>query len=100
MDPYVFRQRAINAPATASTAVEILGRNLGTPIIMSVMTMPIPAITDNGLKKVAREVMGALAGHVLAFFNSGFQGRTDVLKALAMAATLVTPRRAWSHPYA
>lgn len=54
MDRYAFRQRAINAPASAETKVEILGVKLDTPVIMSAMTMPIPGITEDGLLKVAR----------------------------------------------
>ena len=54
MDRYMFRQRAINAPASADTKVEVLGFKLQTPVIMSAMTMPIPGITENGLLKVAQ----------------------------------------------
>ncbi len=53
MEKYAFRQKAIGAPAAASTATEALGLSLKTPVIMSAMTMPIPAICEDGLKKVA-----------------------------------------------
>lgn len=52
MDRYTFRQQCIDA-VEASTTCRILGVELATPIIMSAMTMPIPAIVDNGLIEVA-----------------------------------------------
>jgi isopentenyl diphosphate isomerase/L-lactate dehydrogenase-like FMN-dependent dehydrogenase len=53
MEKYVFHQKTIGAPATASTATEALGLSLKTPVVMSAITMPIPAICEDGLKKVA-----------------------------------------------
>jgi (S)-2-hydroxy-acid oxidase len=53
MGEYVFHQKTINAPAVASTATEVLGLALETPVVMSAMTMPIPAICEDGLKRVA-----------------------------------------------
>ena len=50
---FAFRQKAIDAPSAAATDVEILGIKLQTPIIMSAMTMPIPAVHEEGLSMVA-----------------------------------------------
>jgi 4-hydroxymandelate oxidase len=52
LDRYTFRQHCIDA-LEATTHSEILGVNLSTPVIMSAMTMPIPAIRENGLMEVA-----------------------------------------------
>ena len=52
LDRYTFRPKYIDA-VTPKTACRILGVELATPVIMSAMTMPIPAITDNGLTDVA-----------------------------------------------
>ncbi len=53
LDQYTIKQRCIDGvePVTGGT---VLGAVLKTPIIMSAMTMPIPAIVDNGLMEVAR----------------------------------------------
>jgi isopentenyl diphosphate isomerase/L-lactate dehydrogenase-like FMN-dependent dehydrogenase len=56
IDSYMFRQRCIDAPAAASTEVTFLGVELKTPVIMSAMTMPIPAVRDGGLMMVAEGV--------------------------------------------
>ncbi len=53
MDRYAFEQKAIDAPPRADTAVSVLGADLETPVIMSAMTMPIPAIREEGLLLVA-----------------------------------------------
>ncbi len=53
MDGYTFRQRAIDAVPESGMEVEVLGLTLRTPVVMSAMTMPIPAITDEGLMDVA-----------------------------------------------
>ena len=53
-DRYTFRQRAIDADPEPDTALDVLGVTLGTPVIMSAMTTPITAITEEGLFKVAR----------------------------------------------
>ena len=52
LDQYTIKQRCIDGvvPATQCT---VLGVELKTPVIMSAMTMPIPAIVDNGLMEVA-----------------------------------------------
>jgi isopentenyl diphosphate isomerase/L-lactate dehydrogenase-like FMN-dependent dehydrogenase len=52
LDRYTFRPLYIDG-VTPKTACRILGVDLATPVIMSAMTMPIPAITDNGLMEVA-----------------------------------------------
>lgn len=52
LDQYTIRQRCING-VEATTQCTVLGVELKTPVIMSSMTMPIPAIVDNGLMKVA-----------------------------------------------
>ncbi len=54
MDQYTFRQKAIDGHPDPETTLQILGVTLATPVIMSAMTMPIPAIVDDGLMKVAR----------------------------------------------
>ena len=53
LDRYTIRQRCIDG-VEPDTACTILGVALKTPIIMSSMTMPIPAIVDEGLMEVAR----------------------------------------------
>ena len=50
---YVFRQQCIDAKE-ATTECSILGVNLSAPIIMSALTMPIPAIRKDGLMEVAQ----------------------------------------------
>jgi hypothetical protein len=52
LDRFTFRQRCIDADK-ADTTTRVLGVELATPVIMSSMTMPIPAIADDGLKQVA-----------------------------------------------
>ena len=52
LDRFTFRQQCIDA-IEADTSCRVLGVDLATPVIMSSMTMPIPAIADNGLLQVA-----------------------------------------------
>jgi 4-hydroxymandelate oxidase len=52
LDRYTFRQQCIDA-VESNTGCNVLGVELSTPIIMSAMTNPIPAIVDNGLIEVA-----------------------------------------------
>ena len=52
LDRYTIRQRCIDG-VEVETDCSVLGVNLNTPIIMSSMTMPIPAIVDDGLMQVA-----------------------------------------------
>jgi len=52
LDRYTFRQRCIDG-VNPSTRCQVLGVDLATPVIMSAMTMPIPAIVEDGLMKVA-----------------------------------------------
>ena len=52
LDRFTFRQKCIDAGG-AETTCRILGVRLATPVIMSSMTMPIPAIVDDGLLQVA-----------------------------------------------
>src|SRR4030042_698442 len=52
LDQYTFSPRYIDG-VEPKTACRILGVELATPVIMSAMTMPIPAITENGLMDVA-----------------------------------------------
>jgi len=59
MDGYTFRQKAIDAAPAPETGLEVLGLTFGTPVIMSAMTMPIPAITENGLMEVAKGLKDA-----------------------------------------
>ena len=58
LDRYTFRPRYIDG-VEPQTACKILDVELATPVIMSAMTMPIPAITDNGLMDVARALKDA-----------------------------------------
>jgi isopentenyl diphosphate isomerase/L-lactate dehydrogenase-like FMN-dependent dehydrogenase len=53
LDRYTFRQQCIDA-IEATTQCHVLGLKLSTPVIMSAMTMPIPAIMDDGLISVAQ----------------------------------------------
>ena len=53
LDRYTFRQQCIDA-IEATTQCHVLGLKLSTPVIMSAMTMPIPAIMDDGLINVAQ----------------------------------------------
>jgi len=53
LDRYTFKQQCIDA-TDANTDYHVLGVTLSTPVIMSAMTMPIPAIVDNGLMEVAQ----------------------------------------------
>lgn len=52
LDQYTIKQRCIDGvePVTRCTVLDV---DLETPVIMSSMTMPIPAIVDNGLMEVA-----------------------------------------------
>jgi isopentenyl diphosphate isomerase/L-lactate dehydrogenase-like FMN-dependent dehydrogenase len=52
IERYAFLQQCIDAvdPITATT---LLGVELKTPVIMSAMTMPIPAIAEDGMMQVA-----------------------------------------------
>jgi isopentenyl diphosphate isomerase/L-lactate dehydrogenase-like FMN-dependent dehydrogenase len=53
LDQYTFRERCISAvPATLDC--QVLGLNFSTPVIMSAMTMPIPAIVEDGLLETAQ----------------------------------------------
>jgi isopentenyl diphosphate isomerase/L-lactate dehydrogenase-like FMN-dependent dehydrogenase len=52
LDLYTFRQQCIDA-TEAITHCKVLGISLSTPVIMSAMTMPIPAVMDDGLLAVA-----------------------------------------------
>ena len=58
LDRYTFRQRCIDAKE-ASTACRVLDVDLSSPVAMSAMTMPIPAISENGLLEVARGLKAA-----------------------------------------
>jgi isopentenyl diphosphate isomerase/L-lactate dehydrogenase-like FMN-dependent dehydrogenase len=58
LDRYTFRQRCIDG-VEVSTQCSILGVELASPVIMSAMTMPIPAIVDNGLMEVAEGLKAA-----------------------------------------
>ena len=53
LDRYTIKQRCIDG-VTPDTRCTVLGLDLKTPVIMSSMTMPIPAITKNGLMAVAQ----------------------------------------------
>jgi isopentenyl diphosphate isomerase/L-lactate dehydrogenase-like FMN-dependent dehydrogenase len=52
LDRFSFKERCIDA-REAGTVCSVLGVKLSTPVVMSAMTMPIPAIVENGLMEVA-----------------------------------------------
>lgn len=58
IDRYSFRQQCIDT-RHATTTVEAAGVALATPVIMSAMTMPIPAICDDALLQLARGLKAA-----------------------------------------
>jgi isopentenyl diphosphate isomerase/L-lactate dehydrogenase-like FMN-dependent dehydrogenase len=58
IDRYTFRQKAVDAQV-ADTAVTVLGVDLKTPIIMSAMTMPIPAMGDGAMVMLAEGLKAA-----------------------------------------
>ena len=58
LDGFTMSQRCIDG-VKATTACHVLGVDLSTPLIMSAMTMPIPAIVDDGLMKVAEGLKAA-----------------------------------------
>ena len=53
IERYTFLQQCIDA-VDPTTAISVLGVELKTPVIMSAMTMPIPAISEDGLMEVAQ----------------------------------------------
>ena len=58
LDSYTFQQRCIDG-VEAVTNCHFLGVTLSTPVIMSAMTMPIPATAENGLMAVAEGLRAA-----------------------------------------
>ena len=52
LDRYTFRLQCIDA-VEAKTECHVLGIDLATPVIMSAVTSPIPAIHENGFMEVA-----------------------------------------------
>lgn len=58
IDRFTFRQQSIDAP-DVSTACRVLGVELSTPVIMSSVTMPIPAIAEDALIQLARGLKSA-----------------------------------------
>lgn len=58
IDQFTFRQQCI-AAGEAQTSCSVLGVELTTPVIMSSMTMPIPAIADDALFQLARGLKAA-----------------------------------------
>jgi len=53
LDRYTFRQQCIDG-VNPGTGCNVLGVEFSTPVIMSAITMPIPAIVDEGLMEVAQ----------------------------------------------
>jgi isopentenyl diphosphate isomerase/L-lactate dehydrogenase-like FMN-dependent dehydrogenase len=53
LDSYTFKPRYIDAPQP-DTAVEVLGVELATPVIMSAVTTPITKIMEGGMMAVAQ----------------------------------------------
>jgi isopentenyl diphosphate isomerase/L-lactate dehydrogenase-like FMN-dependent dehydrogenase len=58
LDRYTFRTQYIDA-VEPKTSCRILGVEFATPVIMSGITTPIPAIADNGLMEVAQALKDA-----------------------------------------
>ena len=58
LDRYTFRPQYIDG-VKPKTTCQILDVELAAPVIMSAMTMPIPAITDNGMMDVAQALKDA-----------------------------------------
>lgn len=58
LDRFTFRQQCIDGVDPVMDC-DVLGVKLATPVIMSAMTMPIPAIVDHGLMKVAEGLKAA-----------------------------------------
>jgi len=58
LDRYTFRPHYIDGTEPTTTC-QVLDVELTTPVIMSAMTMPIPAIADNGLMDVAQALKDA-----------------------------------------
>ena len=52
LDGYTFRLQCIDA-VEARTDCHVLGIDLATPVVMSAVTSPIPAIHENGFMEVA-----------------------------------------------
>jgi isopentenyl diphosphate isomerase/L-lactate dehydrogenase-like FMN-dependent dehydrogenase len=52
LDRYTIRPRYIEV-READTSCEVLGVKLSTPVVMSAMTMPIPAVVEDGMIQVA-----------------------------------------------
>lgn len=58
IERYTFLQQCINT-VEPTTAVTVMGVELKTPVIMSAMTMPIPAIAKDGMIQVAEGLKDA-----------------------------------------
>ena len=58
LDRYTIRQRCIDAEP-AQTAVSVLGVQLSSPVVMSAMTMPIPAMAEDALFQLAQGLKSA-----------------------------------------
>jgi isopentenyl diphosphate isomerase/L-lactate dehydrogenase-like FMN-dependent dehydrogenase len=58
LQSFTFEQQCIDG-VSPITRCEVLGVELSTPVIMSAITMPIPAIVDGGLMEVARGLKAA-----------------------------------------
>lgn len=58
LDRFLFRQRCIDSQE-ASTVCNVLGLTFSSPVIMSSMTMPIPAIANDALMQLARGLKAA-----------------------------------------
>jgi isopentenyl diphosphate isomerase/L-lactate dehydrogenase-like FMN-dependent dehydrogenase len=58
LDRFTFRQQCIDSPV-ASTRCSVLGLTLSSPVVMSSMTMPIPAIGEDALMQLARGLKSA-----------------------------------------
>lgn len=58
IERYTFHQQCIDA-VDPITAITVMGVELKTPVIMSAITMPIPAIAEDGLMQVAERLKEA-----------------------------------------
>ncbi|PKN29209.1 MAG: hypothetical protein CVU64_09245 [Deltaproteobacteria bacterium HGW-Deltaproteobacteria-21] len=90
LDRYTFRQRCIDV-IEARTDCRVMGVELSTPVIMSAMTMPIPAIVENGLIEAARGLKEA--GSLLWTGTPIPQNLSEIVRTGVPVASNVKPHR-------
>ena len=80
LDRYTFRTQYIDGVESDSSCT-VLGVDLKTPVIMSGMTSPIPAMTDDGLAKVA---LGLKQAGSLMWTGSPIPGNLDDIVSIGV----------------